>query len=191
MKSKVPEIVIVTFVVLLSSGIDAQPDSSEPVLRFFKGDPMLREMFPGEPVRPPYKIEIWVESAHGLHKQGTKNIIEDWLRQDLLALGDVEVGKFLSMPKSNSALRLRVWFSQLERPALYECYDITIAVVVGKIIPDNPLAEIVIDTYSLSGVASRDLNTLCQKIATRLDVKILADLRRTISTSRRERSRDR
>jgi hypothetical protein len=187
-RSKVPQIVIVTFIALLSSGIDARADSSEPLLRFFKGDPMLREMYPGEPVRPPYKIELWVESSHGLHKQGTKYIIQDWLRQDLMALGDVEVGRFLSATKSNSAIRLRVWFSQLEKPALYECYDITIAVVVGKIVPDNPLAEIVIDAYSLSGVASRDLNSLCQKIAARLDLKILADLRRTASSSRKEQS---
>ncbi len=189
MKSKIPKISVIAFIMLFSSAIDAQPDSSDTFLRFFKGDPSLEEMFPGGSIRPPYKIEIWVESVHGLHEQGTKDIIENWLCQDLLALGDVEVGRFLGMTKSKSALRLRVWYSQLERPDLYECFDTTVAVVVGKILQDNPLAEIVIDTYSLAGIASRDLNTMCQKIATRLDVKILAHLRRTASSSMREQRR--
>ncbi len=54
----------------------------------------------------------------------------------------------------------------------------TLAVVVGKVYQDNPLAEYIIDAYGLAGVALQDMEALCQKIATRLDVKILAGLRR-------------
>jgi hypothetical protein len=55
--------------------------------------------------------------------------------------------------------------------------------VVGKVYQDNPLTEYVIDAYGLAGIAAQNLNALSQKIATRLDVKILAALRRMKSSS--------
>ncbi len=163
--------------------VGAQSTPPELYFRSFGVDPDLREMFPGETVAPPYRIELWVASAHGLPGKGTKDIIEDYLRQDLRGLGDVEVVQFLS-GEPKSALRLRVWFSELEKPDPYDCFNITIAVVVGKISGQNRLAETVIDCYALAGVTERDLMALSQQIATRLDVKILAGLRKMSKESR-------
>ncbi len=55
--------------------------------------------------------------------------------------------------------------------------------MVGKVYQDNLLAEYVINPYGLAGIVAQDLNALCQKIATRLYVKILAALRRMKSPS--------
>ncbi len=181
--NRVPKILVTAWLVLLPPAGLAQSESPDALLRLFKGDTLTTEMFPGESVEPPYRIEVWVDSAHGLHKEGAKAVIEDCLREDLRALGDVEFVHFLSPKKPRPSLRLRVWFSQMEKPDAYNCFDMTLAVVVGKVYQDNPLAEFVIDAYGLAGIAAQDLNALCQKIATRLDVKILAALRRMKSSS--------
>ncbi|MBI5248611.1 MAG: hypothetical protein HY912_03880, partial [Desulfomonile tiedjei] len=103
---------------------------------------------------------------------------EDCLREDLKALSDLEFVDVLGADKLPASLRLRVWFTQEEKPDEYECFDITIIVVVGKILKEDPRYEAVLDTYALAGVALRDLNHMCDKIALRFDEKILSVLKK-------------
>ncbi len=182
MVNRVPRFLVIalTLLPLISLAQSEQPDA---ILKFFRGNPVLEEFFPGETVKPPYEVEIWVNGVHGLNEPGTKRVIENYLGQDLGALGDVECVNFLSARTPRPSLRLRVWFSQLERPIPNDCFNMTLAVVVGKVNQDNPLAEYVIDAYGLAGIAPQDVGSLCQKIATRLDVNILARLRRMNSSS--------
>ncbi len=172
------KICVILFLALCPVSVMAQSVSPDALLRLFKGNALATEIFPGPPIRPPYIVEVWVDSVHGLHKQGSKILISNCLRQDLEALGDVKFVPFLSSRTPRPCLRLRVWFSQKERMEEYQCYDTTLAVVLSKVNQDNPLAEYIIDAYALAGIAPQDLNALSQEIATRLNVKMLSALRR-------------
>lgn len=139
---------------------------------------LLRQTVPPESISPPYKIEVWIESVHGLPGRGTRDLLEDCLREELRALGDVEFVKFPHGEKQGAPFRLRVWFTELERPDQYECFDLTIAVVVERIFKGTPVTGTIIDSYALAGIKFRDLSSLCTEIVTRFDVRILSLLRK-------------
>jgi hypothetical protein len=123
---------------------------------------------------PPYRMEIWVESVQGLPAKGTKDLLEDCVRENLRALGNLEFVDSMGTEKRPPVLRLRIWFTQSERPDDYECFDTTLVVVVGNIMKENQRYEAVLDTYALAGVAERDVDDMCRKIATRFDLKIIS-----------------
>jgi hypothetical protein len=127
---------------------------------------------------PPYSMEVSVESVHGLPGEGIKDLLETCLRENLRSLGVVEFVDHPGTEKPPAQLRLRVWFTQKERPDEYECFDTTLVVMVSKILTEDPRYDAVLDTYALAGVAERDVNSMCNKIATRLDLKILSVLRK-------------
>lgn len=139
---------------------------------------LLRQTAPPESISPPYKIEVWIESVHGLPGRGIRDQLEDCLGEELRALGDVEFVKFPHGESQGAPFRLRVWFSELERPDEYECFDLTIAVVVGRIFKGMPVSEVVLDSYALAGMKFRDLSSLCTKIVGRFDVRVLSLLRK-------------
>ncbi len=155
--------------------------SHELLFRSSDVDAMLREMFPPGSIKPPFKIEVWVQSAYGLEATGEKTRLKDCLREQLHAMGDVEFVDFLSKLPTASNLRMRVWFTKLEKPDAYDCFDTTIAVVIGKIVPEHPMAEVVLDSFAVAGVADKNLFSLCEEIVERLDLKILSVLRRLTS----------
>lgn len=135
---------------------------------------------------PPYRMEISVQSAYGLRQIGTEDLLRDCLKENLMALGEVEFVEAVGSEKPPAVLRLRVWFTEEQRAEGYECFDITMVVVVGKIMKTDPKYEAVLDAYALAGVKERDLEGLCNKIATRFDLKILSDLR-TMRQSSKQR----
>jgi hypothetical protein len=145
-------------------------------------DSILKDMTTGESVRPPYRIEVWVDSVYGSAQSGTKDLIKNFLKEDLQALGDVEFVDALDQNKAPAMLRLRVWFSGLE---MVSCFNITLGVVVGKIDRKKPAAEVVLDTYGLAGIEEREIELLCQQVVTRLDLKILSALRRMKTSSKK------
>jgi hypothetical protein len=126
---------------------------------------------------PPYRIEISVESVEGLPAAGTKDLLEDCVRENLKALGNLEFADSTDSETRLAVLRVRIWFTQTERPDDYECFNTTVVVVVGKIMQEDPRCEAVLDTYALAGVAERDVDEMCRKIATRFDLKIISILR--------------
>jgi hypothetical protein len=136
---------------------------------------LLTQMFPPESIIAPYRIEVWVASTGGNRREGAKTLIEECLKEDLRGLAETEPVSFLSSEKA--LLRLRVWFTQSEGPEAGECYDTTFAVVVGKINPELPTSEVVLDAYSVAGKYENQLYQMCGKVALRLDLKILSVLR--------------
>lgn len=134
-------------------------------------------------IKPPFKVEIWVASAYGLDMEGTKTLIEDYLKAGLQALGDVEFMKFpegenLPRPNASPYFRLRVWFTQTLKPDGNECFDTTVGVVVSKVDRISYPGEVILDTYGLAGIATADLESMSLTVASRLDVRILSGLRR-------------
>ena len=73
---------------------------------------------------------------------------------------------------------MRVWFTKQEKPDPYNCFDMSVAVVIGKVDPEDPMKEIVIDSFALAGIANDNLFALCEKIIERLDLRILSQLRK-------------
>ena len=71
-----------------------------------------------------------------------------------------------------------MWFSYTPKPDYYECFDTTVAAVIGRIRQDNPQEETVLDAFAVAGVALKDLNLLCSQISSRLDVNVLSALRK-------------
>jgi hypothetical protein len=140
-------------------------------------DSFSREMLSAGLGYPPYKMEISVKSVHGTSESGTADLIRDYLTEDLKALGEVEFVKGVGEEKHPAVLRLRVWFTETPRPEAYEGYDLTIGVVVGKIMKTHPQYEAVLDAYALAGIKERDLEGMCNKIASRLDLRVLSVLR--------------
>ncbi len=134
-----------------------------------------------ESVKPPYRIEVWVDAVYGPDEPGIKALIEDYLKEDLQALGDVEFVKALDQEKPPAMLRLRVWFSKLD---MISCFDLNLGVSVGKLDREKPAAEVVLDTYGLAGIEEREIELLCQTVVTRLDLKILSSLRRMKASSK-------
>lgn len=144
-------------------------------------DSVLAQMFPPELLSPPYRIELWVSNSLGTGRRETQALLEDCLKRELKGLGEVEPVDFLSSEKAT--LRLRVWYSQAEGPDSGECFDTTLAVVVGKINREIPTSEIVLDAFSIAGISSRELDRMCEKIVLRLDLKILSILRNIRSSA--------
>ncbi len=142
---------------------------------------LLKEACVGESIEPPYRLELWVEPAYGPEDSGLKTLIENFLRDQLHALGDVEVVNALDQKKPLGRLRLRVRYSKLR---VIGCYDTLLGVVVGKIYRERPADELVLDVYGLAGIEGRELPLMCQKIVTRLDLNILSALRRMRSSSK-------
>jgi hypothetical protein len=144
---------------------------------------MLRELVPPGSIKPPFRIEVWVQPVYGLQAEGVKTRLKDCLREQLHALGDVEFVDFLSKLPTASTLRMRVWFTKLEKPDPYDCFDTTIAVVIGRIVPEQPMTEVVLDSFAVAGIADGNLFSLCQSIVERLDLQVLSVLRRMTSQS--------
>lgn len=140
-------------------------------------DTFSRDMLSSGLGYPPYKIEISVKSVHGEREVGTADLLRDCLKENLSALGEVKFVEGSETEKSHPDLRLRVWFTEVQRPEGYEGFDMTVAVVVGKIMKGHPEYEAVLDAYSLAGIEERDLERLCNDIAVRLDLKVLSVLR--------------
>lgn len=169
-------IALVIGVLVLSASTTAL--ARELVFRSSDLPALLTRIFPAHSIQPPFKIEVWVQSVYGLEAEGERIRLKDCLRQQLHALGDVQFVDFLSTLPTASALRMRVWFTKQEKPDPYNCFDITAAVVIGKIDPDNPMKEIVIDSFAVAGIADDNLFALCEKIVERLDLRILSQLRK-------------
>lgn len=140
-------------------------------------DAFTKEMLSRGLGYPPYRMEVSVQGAYGLRQVGTEDLLRDCLKEDLMSLGEVEFVEAIGSEKPPAVLRLRVWFTEEQRAEGYECFDITMVVVVGKIMNSDPKYEVVLDAYALAGVKERDLENLCNKIATRFDLKILSILR--------------
>lgn len=184
---RTPLLVTATFVMLFvtlefySGGASAWSAKPEEFPSPENLDFVLTQMFPPESIMLPYRIEVWVASTGGKSREGAKTLIEECLRENLRGLAQTEPVDFLSSEKA--LLRVRVWFTLPEGPEAGECYDTTLAVVVGKIDHANPLSEIVLDAYSFAGIYERQLSQMCEKIVLRLDLKILPVLRRIQSAA--------
>lgn len=175
MKNRLHAVLLVTCLGLLLGGDGEQLSRAEA----FKdsSDVSLKEMLSEGVGYPPYRIELSVESVHGLHRAGTKDLLEGCLREDLKGLGQVEIVGVPGEGKPPATLRLRVRFTETLRPEEYECFDITVVAVVGKINKQFSQYEAVLDTYALAGIAERDLSDMCHKIVIHFDTKILSALR--------------
>jgi hypothetical protein len=178
---KFPTVLSAVWLLLMPILACGQPRAPDAALGSSNIDSALREMSADESVKPPYRIEVWVVSVYGSDQPGTKTLIENYLQQDLQALGDVEFVDALDQKKPPAMLRLRVWFSKLE---MVSCFDMNLGVAVGKIDREKPAAELVLDTYGLAGIEEREIELLCQAIVTRLDLKILSSLRRMKTPSK-------
>lgn len=69
LNSRVTRFFVTAWLVVLPAVTLAQSDSPDALLRLFKGNGLATEMLPGEPIKPPYIIEVWVDSAHGLRRE--------------------------------------------------------------------------------------------------------------------------
>lgn len=146
-------------------------------------EPLLNDMFSQGVGYPPFRMEVSVKNVHGPNTAGTNDLLKNCLLEDLRALGSVE---FVGAPRRDeppATLRLRVWFTQRLNPAENECFDTTVVVIVGKILERDPRYEAVLDTYTLSGVALRDWEGMCNKITMRFDLKILSVLKKMCESS--------
>jgi hypothetical protein len=175
MKNPLGALLLATWLGMLPCTGCVQSAFAEPSQR--SSNSYLNEMLSEGLGSPPYRMEIWVESVQGLPAKGTKDLLEDCVRENLRALGNLEFVDGTDAEKRPPVLRVRIWFTQSERPDDYECYDTTLVVVVGKVMKEHQRYEAVLDTYALAGIADRDLNDLCSKIATRFDLKIISILR--------------
>jgi hypothetical protein len=175
MKNPLGALLLATWLGMLPGSSCVQSALAEPSQR--SSNSFQKEMLLEGLGSPPYRMEIWVESVHGLPAKGTKDLLEDCVRENLRALGNLEFVDGSGTEKRPPVLRVRIWFTQSERPDNYECFDTTLVVVVGKIMKQNQSYEAVLDTYALAGIADRDLNDMCSKIATRFDLKIISILR--------------
>ena len=141
-------------------------------------DSFLRDICAQENIQPPYTISVWIAGIHGENREAITTLFESCLRENLKGLGDVRFVPAQSGGEHPAELRLRVWFSYTPKPDYYECFDTTIAAVVGRIRQDNPQEETVLDAFAVAGVAMKDLNLLCSQISSRLDVNVLSALRK-------------
>lgn len=183
---KFSAVAIAVWIAMWSVSGPATAESRELVFRSSDLPALLSHIFPANSVKPPFKIEVWVQSAYGLEAEGEKTRLKDCLRQQLRALGDVQFVDFLSSLPAASSLRMRVWFTKLEKPDPYNCFDMTVAVVIGKVDPEDPMKEIVIDSFALAGIANDNLFALCEKIVERLDLRILSQLRKKTTPAVRQ-----
>jgi hypothetical protein len=172
---------------LLLGGDCAQPPAAEASGE--SSDLSLKEMLSEGLGYPPYRIAISVEGVHGLQRAGAQDLLEGCLKEDLKGLGDVEQVDVQGAGKPPAVLRITVRFTETLRPEGYECYDITMVAVVGKINKENPQYEAILDTYALAGIAETDLSDMCQKIVIRFDMKILSALRKMRQSSQKVKSR--
>ena len=175
MKNPLGVLLLATWLGMLPSTGCVQSALAEPPQR--SSDSFLNEMLSEGLGYPPYRMEIWVESVHGLPAKGTKDLLENCVRENLRALGNLEFDDGMGSEKQPPVLRIRIWFTQSERPDDYECFDTTLVVAVGKIMKEDQRYEAVLDTYALAGIADRDVDDMCRKIASRFDLKILSILR--------------
>jgi hypothetical protein len=179
---KFPSLLAAVWLILMPALACGQAPAPQAAPRPSSIDSVLKELTAGESVQPPYRIEVWVEPVYGSGQSGTKDLIKNFLKEDLQALGDVEFVDALDQNKPPAMLRLRVWFTGLE---MVSCFNLTMGVVVGKIDRKNPAAEVVLDTYGLAGIEEREIELLCQTIVSRLDLKILSVLRRMKTSSKK------
>lgn len=176
MKKSAKRLLPAVLPVLLIAGVCAHCASASSSL--VPDQLFLEEMLAEGIGYPPYTLEVSVASVHGPARAGTQDLLRDYLRENLKALGDLKFVDGLSAEKQPAKLRVRVWFTQLEEPTEYECFDTTLVVTVGKIRKDDTRYEAILDAYALAGVAVRDLERMCNKIAMRFDLKILSILRK-------------
>ncbi|MBI5568930.1 MAG: hypothetical protein HY914_03205 [Desulfomonile tiedjei] len=141
-------------------------------------DSFLRDICSQETIEPPYAISVWIAGLHGEKREAITTLLETCLKENLRGLGDVRFVPAASGGDQPALLRLRVWFSYTPKPDYYECFDLTVAAVIGRIRPDNPQEETVLDAFAVAGVAMKDLNLLCEQISSRLNLNVLTALRK-------------
>jgi len=175
MKNMLRALLICSVAGLLLTGVSIQSVWAEPAQA--SSDRVTAELLRSGLGFPPYRMEVLVKSVYGRAQVGTKDLLGDCLREDLMALGTVKLVKGVESEIPPPVLRIRVFFTETPKVEEGECFDLTLVVVVGKIRKEDPRYEAVLDAYALAGVKERDLEGLCNKIASRFDLKILSVLR--------------